>query len=47
MTVSDIVSRETPPKNEAAPINAMAPGSIQEENGSSSGGWIPNHVTII
>ena len=28
ITVSDIVSLETPPKNEAAPTSAIAPGSI-------------------
>ena len=28
MTVSDMVSLDTPPKNEAAPIKANAPGSI-------------------
>ena len=28
ITVSDMVSLDTPPKNDAAPINANAPGSI-------------------
>lgn len=28
ITVSDIVRRDTPPKNEAAPMSASAPGSI-------------------
>ena len=32
MTVSDMVSLETPPKNDAAPISARAPGSIQAQN---------------
>ena len=32
ITVSDIVSLETPPKNEAAPIRAKAPGSIHSQN---------------
>ena len=30
ITVSDIVNRETPAKNDAAPIRAIAPGSIHE-----------------
>ena len=32
ITVSDMVSLETPPKNEAAPIRAKAPGSIHSQN---------------
>ena len=32
ITVSDIVSLDTPPKNEAAPIRARAPGSIHSQN---------------
>lgn len=35
MTVSDMVSLDTPPKNEAAPISAMAPGSIHPQRGLS------------
>ena len=31
ITVSDIVSLDTPPKNDAAPIKANAPGSIQAQ----------------
>ena len=31
ITVRDMVSRETPPKNDAAPINANAPGSTQTQ----------------
>ena len=34
MTVKEIVNRETPAKNDAAPIRAIAPGSIQEWNAS-------------
>lgn len=34
MTVSDIVSLDTPPKKEAAPIKAMAPGSIHSQKRS-------------
>ena len=30
ITVSEMVNLETPAKNEAAPISAIAPGSIQE-----------------
>lgn len=31
MTVRDMVSLDTPPKNEAAPISAKAPGSIHAQ----------------
>lgn len=31
ITVRDIVNRETPPKNDAAPTKANAPGSIQDQ----------------
>ena len=31
ITVTAIVRRETPPKNEAAPMRAKAPGSIQPQ----------------
>lgn len=34
MTVRDIVSLDTPPKNEAAPIKASAPGSIHFQKGT-------------
>jgi len=34
ITVSDIVSRETPAKKDAAPMRAIAPGSIHIQNGS-------------
>ena len=45
MTVSDIVSRDTPPKKEAAPTRAKAPGSIQAQ-GESESVWIPNMDTM-
>ena len=31
ITVNDIVSLDTPPKNDAAPIRAKAPGSIHAQ----------------
>ena len=31
ITVNDIVSLETPPKNDAAPMSAKAPGSIHAQ----------------
>ena len=34
ITVNDIVRRETPPKKEAAPTKANAPGSIHNQKGS-------------
>ena len=34
MTVRDMVSRETPAKNDAAPMRAIAPGSIHCQNAS-------------
>ena len=46
MTVRDMVNLDTPPKNEAAPIKAIAPGSIQDHTRSTSGGWTPNQDTI-
>ena len=45
ITVSDIVSLDTPPKNDAAPTRANAPGSIQPQYDPSSA-WTPKHVTI-
>ena len=32
ITVRDMVSRDTPPKNDAAPMRAIAPGSIHFQN---------------
>lgn len=45
MTVSDIVRRDTPPKNEAAPIRAKAPGSTQAQYESGSV-WSPHIDTM-
>ena len=44
ITVRDIVSLETPAKNEAAPTNANAPGSTQLQYDSGSV-CTPNHDT--
>lgn len=43
MTVNDIVNLDTPPKNDAAPIKAKAPGSIQAHKPSVC---TPNKSTI-
>ena len=45
MTVSDTVNLDTPPKNEAAPTRAKAPGSIQAQY-EPGVAWIPNNDTI-
>lgn len=34
ITVKDMVRRDTPPKKEAAPIKANAPGSIHDQYSS-------------
>ena len=43
-----MVSLDTPPKKEAAPIKAIAPGSIQDQTiwSGFSGTNIPNQLTI-
>ena len=46
ITVRDIVSLVTPPKNEAAPTSAMAPGSIHAQAGLPVAVCIPNIDTI-
>ncbi len=47
ITVSDMVSLETPPKNDAAPMRAKAPGSIHAQYGLFSGDITPNMDTIV
>ena len=42
MTARDMVSLATPPKNEAAPMRAKAPGSNQAQYGEV---WTPTTAT--
>ena len=45
MTVRDIVNLDTPPKKDAAPIKAKAPGSIQAQYSSVSADFTPKKDT--